>query len=89
MAPQTPQRSARPGEAVARLVRRAVLACALLVAGTPHDVTLKIYPGARHGFDRLQPGPRVYLGHTLERHPKAAIDAEEQVQRFLARYLVR
>ena len=57
--------------------------------GEPHRVSLKVYPGAHHGFDRIEAGARVYLGHTLERHPEAAIDAEEQVQRFLARYLTR
>jgi len=55
--------------------------------GTPHGLILKIYPGAYHGFDGIQSGTRVYLGHRLERHPGAATDAEEQVQRFLTRYL--
>ena len=57
--------------------------------GLPNAVSLKVYPGAYHGFDRIEAGPRVYLGHTLERHPGAASDAEEQVRRFLARYLIR
>ena len=57
--------------------------------GTTHRLILKIYPGAYHGFDRIQPGALVYLGHRLERHPEAATDAEEQVQRFLVRYLSR
>ena len=41
--------------------------------GTPHGVSLPIYP--HHAFDRMQSGTRMYLGHTLERHPEAALDA--------------
>lgn len=54
---------------------------------THHGVTLKVYAGAHHGFDRLGPS-RFYRGHTLRRDPEAAADAEEEVKRFLARYLL-
>jgi dienelactone hydrolase len=55
--------------------------------GTPHGLTLVVYPGAHHGFDALRP-PRPYLGHTVGRHPDAAAQAEEEVRRFLARHLL-
>ena len=54
---------------------------------TGHGVTLVVYPGAHHGFDELRP-PWLYLGHTVGRHPAAAAQAEEEVRRFLARYLL-
>jgi|RhiMetdeSRZDD1v2_1073273.scaffolds.fasta_scaffold57256_2 dienelactone hydrolase len=52
-----------------------------------HEFTLKVYPGACHEFDRRDPDVDVYLGHRLERHNEAAMDAEQRVQRFLARHL--
>ena len=51
------------------------------------EFTLKIYPGAYHEFDRRDRDADVYLGHRLERHPEAAIDAEQRVRRFLLRHL--
>jgi dienelactone hydrolase len=53
---------------------------------TAHGVTLKVYPGAPHGFDGLLP-PGSYYGHTCGRHPEAAAQAEEEVKRFLAHHL--
>ena len=53
---------------------------------TAHGVTLKVYPGAHHGFDHLVP-PHSYYGHTVGRHPEAAAQAEEEVKRFLAQHL--
>jgi dienelactone hydrolase len=54
---------------------------------TSHEFTLKVYPGAYHEFDRRDRDADVYLGHRLERHHEAAIDAEQRVQRFLIRHL--
>jgi dienelactone hydrolase len=53
---------------------------------TAYGVTLKVYPGAHHGFDGLVP-PRSYYGHTVGRHPEAAAQAEAEVKRFLAQHL--
>jgi dienelactone hydrolase len=57
--------------------------------GMAHAMSLKIYPGAHHGFDRAEAGIHTYLGHTVGRHPEAASDAEAEVQRFLAGHLAR
>ena len=54
---------------------------------TSHEFTLTVYPGAYHEFDRRDRDAYVYLGHRLERHNEAAIDAEQRVQRFLIRHL--
>ena len=56
-------------------------------ARSSHDFTLKVYPGAYHEFDRRDRDADVYLGHRLERHDEAAIDAEQRVRRFLTRHL--
>jgi dienelactone hydrolase len=53
---------------------------------TADSVTLKVYPGAYHGFDSLAP-LGTYYGHTCGRHPEAAAQAEEEVKRFLAQHL--
>jgi dienelactone hydrolase len=53
---------------------------------TPSGVTLKVYPGAHHGFDSLAPLGS-YYGHTVGRHPEAAAQAEEEVKWFLAQHL--
>jgi dienelactone hydrolase len=50
------------------------------------NITLKVYPGAHHGFDQRQP-PRQMYGHTVGGHPVAAAQAEEEVKGFLARHL--
>jgi dienelactone hydrolase len=53
---------------------------------TAYGVTLKVYPGAHHGFDSLTPLGS-YYGHTCGRHPEAAAQAEEEVKWFLAQHL--
>jgi dienelactone hydrolase len=53
---------------------------------TAHSVTLKVYPGAHHGFNGLLPLGS-YEGHTCGRHPEAAARAEEEVKGFLAHHL--
>jgi dienelactone hydrolase len=53
---------------------------------TAYSITLKVYPGAHHGFDGLLP-LRAYYGHTIGRHPEAAAQAEAEVKRFLAQHL--
>jgi dienelactone hydrolase len=53
---------------------------------TAYGVTLRVYPGAHHAFDILTP-PSTYYGHTVGRHPEAAVQAEEEVKRFLAQHL--
>jgi dienelactone hydrolase len=55
-------------------------------ASTAANITLKVYPGAHHGFDQREPLRQMY-GHTIGRHPVAAVQAEEEVKRFLARHL--
>jgi dienelactone hydrolase len=47
-------------------------------------VRLVVYPGAYHSFDAaaLRPARRLF-GHRLEYNPAAAVDAVEQVHRFL------
>jgi dienelactone hydrolase len=55
---------------------------------TADRLTLRVYPGAHHGFDSLTP-PRPYYGHTVGRHPEAAGHAEAEVKRFLTQHLVR
>ncbi len=54
--------------------------------GTAANITLKVYPGAHHGFDQREP-LRQRDGQTIGRHPTAAVQAEGEVKRFLARYL--
>jgi dienelactone hydrolase len=49
-------------------------------------ITLRVYPGAHHAFDSLPP-PSTYYGHTVSRHPEAAVQAEPEVKRFLAQHL--
>ncbi len=64
-------------------------ACAAIKAQSPfgaEPIELKIYPGAYHGFDGSNPGSS-YLGHWLQGDAKAARDARERVQAFLAKYL--
>jgi dienelactone hydrolase len=53
---------------------------------TAHRITLRVYPGAHHAFDSLTP-PSTYYGHTVGRHPEAAVQAEAEVKRFLAQHL--
>jgi dienelactone hydrolase len=55
---------------------------------TAYGVTLKVYPGAHHGFDGLLP-LRACYGHTCGRHPEAAAQAEAEVKGFLAQHLGR
>jgi dienelactone hydrolase len=50
-------------------------------------VSLKVYPGAYHSFDRLRSARIIYHGHRLERHADAVAQAQAEVKQFLARYL--
>jgi dienelactone hydrolase len=49
-------------------------------------ITLRVYPGAHHALDSFTP-PSAYYGHTIGRHPEAAMQAEVEVKRFLAQHL--
>jgi dienelactone hydrolase len=53
---------------------------------TAHGVTLKVYPGAHHGFDGDLPLGS-YAGHTCAQNPEVAAHAEAEVKRFLAHHL--
>ncbi len=50
---------------------------------TAHRFTLKVYPGAHHGFD-AEGADLVYRGHTIRHHPAASADAIERVRAYLA-----
>jgi dienelactone hydrolase len=52
-----------------------------------HVLDLKIYPGARHGFDSSIPMHN-YLGHLLGRDEVAAPDAESLTRAFFAQRLM-
>ncbi len=57
-----------------------------VVGPRPHEMTLKIYPGAYHGFD--VPGIDFnVMGHTIRSDPAAANDVAVQVKAFLAKHL--
>ncbi len=53
---------------------------------TRHEVILKVYPGAYHGFD-MEGVSTVYMGHRLEYNPAAAADSIVQVKAFLAKHM--
>jgi dienelactone hydrolase len=53
---------------------------------TKHEATLKIYPGATHGFDLDEPDV-VRSGHKISYDPKATADATKRVKSFLGKYL--
>lgn len=52
----------------------------------PHEVTLKVYPGAYHFFDGEGVNAN-YMGHRLLYDPAAAADAIVQVRTFLSKHL--
>jgi dienelactone hydrolase len=57
-----------------------------LEPNTRHGITLRVYPGAHHGFDGFRPvGP--FLRHTVGRDPGAAAKAVKQVEAFLVQHL--
>ena len=53
---------------------------------TAGRITLRVYPGAHHAFDSFAP-PSPYYGHSVGRHPEAAVQAEAEVKRFLVQHL--
>ena len=48
----------------------------------PHDVTVKVFPGAHHMFD-LEGLDAEEGGLTIRHHPQAAADAIEMIKKFL------
>ena len=52
----------------------------------PHDIALKVYANALHGFDAPHP-PHQYAGHLVGRDPAAADDALAVTHQFLAQRL--
>ena len=51
-----------------------------------HEVILKVYPGAYHGFD-VEGVSTEYMGHRLQYNPAAAADSILQVKAFLAKQM--
>jgi dienelactone hydrolase len=51
-----------------------------------HEVRLKVYPGALHGFDAWHL-PSYYAGHYTGRDPAAAADATTETREFFAGHL--
>ena len=62
--------------------------CADQVPGTPgpHELLIKIYPGAFHDFD-WEGLNRVIKGRRMQYHREAAEDAIRRVRRFLEKHL--
>jgi dienelactone hydrolase len=54
---------------------------------TPHEVILKVYPGASHTFDSEGLDTVTPLGFRLKYDPAATADAAVQAKDFLAKYL--
>ncbi len=54
----------------------------------PHEVTLKVFPGAHHIFD-LKGVDEEQLGHTNRYHPQAGPEAIEIIRKFLKERLSR
>jgi dienelactone hydrolase len=52
-----------------------------------HEVILKVYPGAYHGFDRPRDSAVIYLGHVIQYDRQATSDSILQVKEFLEKYL--
>jgi dienelactone hydrolase len=52
----------------------------------PHEVILKVYPGAYHCFD-VEGVNLDYLGHRLQYNPAAAADSIVQVKAFLSKHM--
>lgn len=52
-----------------------------------HEVILKVYPGAYHGFDRPRDRALTFMGHVIQYDRQAESDAIIQVKEFLEKYL--
>lgn len=52
-----------------------------------HVLQMKIYPGARHGFDAPRP-PHFFAGHYVGQDPAALADAVGETRRFLDERLI-
>jgi dienelactone hydrolase len=53
---------------------------------TRHEVILKVYPSAYHGFD-AEGVKTDYMGHRIQYNPAAAADSIVQVKAFLAKHM--
>jgi dienelactone hydrolase len=53
---------------------------------TAQEITLKVYPGAYHGFDREGINLKVQ-GHRVFYNPEPLADSIVQVREFLAKHL--
>ena len=49
-------------------------------------IDIKVYPGATHAYDTLQPRTE-FQGHVIEGNPAALADSVEQVQTFFGHWL--
>jgi dienelactone hydrolase len=53
---------------------------------TRHEVVLKVFPGAYHGFD-VEGANTEYMGHRIQYNSAAAADSIVQVKAFLAKHM--